>query len=169
MSAMKVSAEERRKMIAEAAYFRAAKRGFDGGDATADWIEAEAEVNERLRQMEHDASVERLEERFAAAREHLRSLRRKIARRKAEVRTEFHKDLEKLVQLQGTLGLQLQELRERGRHAGRSVRQQAEEVANEISEKISQVTARLGTRRRAASRDAAGHDDGGRTDSRREN
>jgi phosphoenolpyruvate-protein kinase (PTS system EI component) len=154
MSATKISAEERQKMIAEAAYFRAEERGFDGGDAMADWIEAEAEVNERLRQMEHDASMERLEERFAAAREHLRSLRRKIARRKAEARIEFHKDLEKLVQLQGTLGLQLQELRERGRHAGRSVRQQAEEVANEISEKISQVTARLGNRRRAASRDA---------------
>jgi phosphoenolpyruvate-protein kinase (PTS system EI component) len=161
MSATKISAEERQKMIAEAAYFRAKERGFDGGDAIADWIEAEAEVNERLRQMEHDASVERLEERFAAAREHLRSLRRKIARRKAEARVEFHKDLEKLVQLQGTLGLQLQELRERGRHAGRSVRQQADEVANEISEKISQVTARLGARRRAASRDAAGSGDGG--------
>jgi hypothetical protein len=39
--------EERQRMIAEAAYFRALQRGF-GGDPVADWLVAEREIDERL-------------------------------------------------------------------------------------------------------------------------
>lgn len=42
------SAEERHRMIAEAAYFRAEARGFRGGDPVEDWLQAEAEID-RLR------------------------------------------------------------------------------------------------------------------------
>jgi hypothetical protein len=35
----------RRQMIQEAAYFRAEKRGFQGGDPVADWLAAEAEID----------------------------------------------------------------------------------------------------------------------------
>jgi len=42
-------ADVRRRMIAEAAYFRAEARGFQGGDALRDWLEAEAEVDAVLR------------------------------------------------------------------------------------------------------------------------
>ena len=40
--------KQRLLMIAEAAYFRAERRGFQGGDPVADWLEAEAEINARL-------------------------------------------------------------------------------------------------------------------------
>lgn len=40
----------RHEMIAAAAYFRAAQRGFAGSDSLDDWLAAEAEVDERLRQ-----------------------------------------------------------------------------------------------------------------------
>jgi len=43
--AARVSADERRRMIAEAAYYRAARRGFAPGDPDRDWIEAEAEID----------------------------------------------------------------------------------------------------------------------------
>ena len=43
-----VSAEERRRMIAEAAYYRALARNFQGGDPTQDWLEAEREVDRLL-------------------------------------------------------------------------------------------------------------------------
>jgi len=43
-----ISNDERHHMIAEAAYFRAAQRGFEGGDPVSDWLAAEAEINERL-------------------------------------------------------------------------------------------------------------------------
>ncbi|MDO8412364.1 MAG: DUF2934 domain-containing protein [Gallionellaceae bacterium] len=45
---MQITAEERYKMIAAAAYLRAEKRGFHGGDALSDWVAAEAEIDARL-------------------------------------------------------------------------------------------------------------------------
>ena len=38
------NAEDRHEMIAIAAYYRAERRGFNGGDAMLDWLEAEAEI-----------------------------------------------------------------------------------------------------------------------------
>lgn len=43
-----VPAELRRRLIAEAAYFRAERRGFQPGFESQDWEEAEAEVDARL-------------------------------------------------------------------------------------------------------------------------
>jgi len=45
-----VSADERRRMIAETAYFRADKRGFADGDALGDWLAAEKQVDAMLPQ-----------------------------------------------------------------------------------------------------------------------
>ncbi len=39
-----ISAQERENFIAQAAYFRAEKRGFAPGCELQDWVEAEAEV-----------------------------------------------------------------------------------------------------------------------------
>jgi Protein of unknown function (DUF2934) len=43
-----LSPDELRKLIAEAAYYRAKKRGFAPGHELEDWIQAEAEVMGRL-------------------------------------------------------------------------------------------------------------------------
>ena len=43
-----VGPEHRAALIAEAAYFRAEKRGFRPGHETEDWLAAEAEVDARL-------------------------------------------------------------------------------------------------------------------------
>jgi hypothetical protein len=40
------SAEQKRRMIAEAAYYRAQKRGFANSDPVQDWLVAEAEIDE---------------------------------------------------------------------------------------------------------------------------
>lgn len=45
-----VTPEERHRMIAEAAYYRALQRGFSGGSAEDDWAEAEREINSTLLQ-----------------------------------------------------------------------------------------------------------------------
>ena len=45
-----VTDDARRRMVAEAAYFRAEKRGFGEGDVHQDWLEAEAEIKARLEQ-----------------------------------------------------------------------------------------------------------------------
>jgi hypothetical protein len=36
---------ERHRKISQAAYLRAQRRGFEGGDPMQDWLEAESEVN----------------------------------------------------------------------------------------------------------------------------
>jgi hypothetical protein len=40
-----ISAHERERLVAEAAYYRAQRRGFTPGYELQDWVEAEAEVN----------------------------------------------------------------------------------------------------------------------------
>jgi len=46
---LKVTAEARRKLIAESAYLRAERRGFAPGRETEDWLAAEAEVDALLK------------------------------------------------------------------------------------------------------------------------
>jgi Protein of unknown function (DUF2934) len=45
-----VTPEQRHRMIAEAAYYRALSRGFSGGNAEDDWVQAEREINGALLQ-----------------------------------------------------------------------------------------------------------------------
>jgi hypothetical protein len=40
---------DREKMIADAAYFRAKNRSFEGGDSMSDWLISEAEIDEVLK------------------------------------------------------------------------------------------------------------------------
>ena len=44
-----ITPEQRYRMICDAAYFRAERRGFVGGHPGDDWVAAEAEVDELLR------------------------------------------------------------------------------------------------------------------------
>ena len=46
--AQTLSPEDRRRMVAEAAYFRALNRGFNGGDPVEDWLTAEREIERAL-------------------------------------------------------------------------------------------------------------------------
>jgi hypothetical protein len=47
-SASAISPEERRKRIAERAYYKALARGFGGGEVERDWLDAERETDEEL-------------------------------------------------------------------------------------------------------------------------
>lgn len=47
-SSIKITPEQREHMIAEAAYFLAEQRGFTGGDAITDWLQAESEIDQSL-------------------------------------------------------------------------------------------------------------------------
>lgn len=44
-----ITDQERWRLIAEEAYLRAERRGFEQGDPIDDWLSAEREVDERLR------------------------------------------------------------------------------------------------------------------------
>ena len=47
-----ITPEQRYRMICDAAYFLAERRGFVGGNSGDDWIAAEVEVDELLRSMQ---------------------------------------------------------------------------------------------------------------------
>jgi len=138
-----VNPERRRRMIQEAAYFRAERRGFDGGDPVVDWVEAEAEVEAELRQSEYRELIDRLEERVAEAGKKLQSLRKKVAAMQSEARAEWQDDLDRLSGLRDALEQRSEEIRERGYQAGRKLQGQVEEIWEEIS----QVLARKRPRR----------------------
>ena len=48
--AVSPSGDELNHWIAQAAYFRAEKRGFSDGDPVADWLEAEREIEQTAMQ-----------------------------------------------------------------------------------------------------------------------
>lgn len=159
-----VSAHRRREMIAEAAYYRAEKRGFTGGDPVADWIAAEAEVDALLRagvpraasrekravvkidaapqSLKHELA-ERLEEAAASATRRLAALRRKLARIKGDARDDFQLDVERLAELRSRVRASLKELSEQGEGASREVRRRAEAVRAELAAVLERVAQKL--------------------------
>lgn len=48
-----ISAEQRERMIAEAAYFLAEHRQFQGGDPVQDWLQAQKEIDSKNRVSSH--------------------------------------------------------------------------------------------------------------------
>jgi len=48
-----ITSQQRHQLIAEAAYLRAERRGFSGGDPTRDWLEAEEEIDAALTAGKH--------------------------------------------------------------------------------------------------------------------
>jgi hypothetical protein len=141
MITSKVSEDQRRQMIAEAAYFRAERRGFSGGDPATDWIEAEAEVEERVSRVEGAHLLACLEEGLTTATKKLNSLKRKASSVATGARTELQRDVEKLGELREALRGTVKELRAQGEQAGQLARHQAEKVWDELAD----VMQRLGS------------------------
>ena len=142
LSQHKVNALQRRQMIAEAAYFRAERRSFNGGDVVRDWCEAEAEVDARLQEIEDEQLVERIRDVLVTVSKRLATLRRKVARLSKEARSEWQKDLDKLAALRDALRPKLAELREQGEHAGQTLREQAEKIRAEIVDLVQRLGAK---------------------------
>ena len=138
----KVARDERHQMIAEAAYFKAERRGFNGGDAVRDWCEAEAEIDAHLLQREDGKLVDRIEKVLESAASTLAASRRKVARLSSEARREWERDINRLAALRDTLKPKLVELKEQGERAGRIVREQAEKIRDEIAEVLQRVEAK---------------------------
>ena len=141
MAITKVSDDQRRQMIAETAYFRAERRGFSGGNSAADWIEAEAEVDERLRRTEAADLLECLEQGVESATKKLSSMKRKASTLAAGARAELQRDVNRLGELCDVLRVEAEKLRVQGSHAGEVAVHQAEKAWSEFTD----VMRRLGT------------------------
>ncbi|MBN1239418.1 MAG: DUF2934 domain-containing protein [Gammaproteobacteria bacterium] len=137
-----VTEDQRRQMIAEAAYLRAERRGFNGGDPLNDWLEAETEVDARLRETGGKDLLEELDERLAVANRRLRSFKKKLSGMKADAREEWTHDVEKLEKLRDRFRKRLDEIRTQGEHASEKKKAQADKIWREISGVIERVSAR---------------------------
>jgi predicted nucleic acid-binding Zn-ribbon protein len=141
-------------MIAEAAYFRAAARGFRGGDPVGDWLAAENEVNAQLRCVQAETQTARpqeepiddwlqqLESKLEAADRRLKTLKRKLRGLKDDTRRQLEKDLDKFGKLRDRFEKRVEALGKKGEHASEKGKLLAEKTWGEISE----LTHRLGSR-----------------------
>ena len=143
--------EQRDKMIAEAAYFRAQQRGFRGGDPAVDWLEAEREVDEKLgtsapaeeKPSSVAALVQQLEARIRSLDEDIAPLKERAREVGADVRQEIEKELERLKPLRAAAEQRLVELRGRSEIALEEVKKSADRAWEEISTAVKGITNRI--------------------------
>jgi DNA anti-recombination protein RmuC len=137
-----VSEDQRRKLIADSAYFRAERRGFNGGDPLHDWLEAETEVDARLHKKGGKDLLAELDERLAVANGRLRAFKKKLSGMKADVREKWTHDVEELAKLRDRFQKRLEEIRTQGEHASEKTKAQADKIWHEISDVIERVSSR---------------------------
>lgn len=135
-------ATQRRRMIAEAAYYRAKARGFTGGDPAADWLAAEREIERQLNGHGADGWLKTLENQLSTGKERLTAMKSTVAGKRKAIKAELKKDVEKLDDKLDSLEKKLEALKERGEKATKKARQQAEKVAEEISELVQRLASR---------------------------
>lgn len=117
------SAENRERMIAEAAYFRALERNFAGGDTLADWLGAEREIDAEFSVEPHDKIAAQLLEQLAEANERIHELARKLKREAGE---EWAEELARVHKLREVFAEKLEEVRERTGQARQKAKHQAD-------------------------------------------
>ena len=142
------AAERRQSMIREAAYFRAQRRGFVGGNAVDDWLEAEAEVDRMLDEGAARGSsdglgpIEQFEAQLAALDQEMRRLVGKARDAGSEIRTEIESELEKLRPLRANAEERLGELRERSAEAWDEMKKGVHGARHELNSVLSSIARR---------------------------
>lgn len=134
-----ISDEQRHQMIAEAAYLRAERRGFNDHNPLLDWVEAEAEIDARLHEQDQEGLLADLEQRLASVGTKLRSMRKKLTGVRESARAEWERDVGTLEQLRESFAAQLTEIRARGAAASQKSREQADVIWKEISSLIDKM------------------------------
>lgn len=136
-------------MIAQAAYFRAEKRGFVGGDPLRDWIEAEAEVDADLVRADPHVStareeyLERLRTELQEYGKRLTRLRAKTNKLSAEMREEWEHEITELSAVRDSLRKKLTELRRKGGEKREDIKRQSESLWGQLKEGVDRLASRL--------------------------
>lgn len=138
-------------MIAEAAYYRAECRGFQGGDPVADWLEAEVEIEAMLQSSSEpgkektvkQAFEEKLETQLDEWDKKLDSLMKQAKKAKADLRRDIEAQLEALRAKRAAAQDKLQELRQRGDSAWEDLKEGVEKTWDEMRKAIDSIAARF--------------------------
>jgi len=148
-----VTPEERYRMIAEAAYFRAEKRGFVGGDMAEDWLLAEAEIDRLLQQRQEPekaavvspkrAFLERLEAAHRDWDARFDILKAKVSEAKTGLREELRQEIEALAAKWAAIEVMRQELRQRAEDAGEDLKEGMEKAWQELQDALHRLASRL--------------------------
>jgi len=131
-----VLSEERRRMIAEVAYFRAMQRGFDNGNPLDDWVSAEREINRLL-----PTADQQKQERAA-----YETLRQQVTNRLAEVRDSLNADT-----IHQALERSVTHLRQLGEYTSETV----EKVRGTVEKELAVAAQKIGPRWQAFSEKTA--------------
>ncbi|MHB9103168.1 MAG: DUF2934 domain-containing protein [Sulfuricella sp.] len=145
-----VTPEQRYQMIAEAAYFRAEKRGFVGGDPALDWLEAAAEIDRIIQQpgkepqmTEKQAFQQKLEAQLREWDAKLEELKSKAQNAKTEIRADYEKQLEILASKRDMARTKVLELRQRTEGAWEDLKGGAEKAWEEMRKALDHITSRF--------------------------
>lgn len=147
---MPVTPEQRYQMIAEAAYFRAEKRGFVGGDTALDWVEAEAEIDRIIQQpgkepqtTEKQAFQQKLEAQLKEWDAMLEELKSKAQDAKTEIRADYEKQLEILASKRDLARTKVLELRQRTEDAWEDLKGGTEKAWDEMRKALDHIASRF--------------------------
>lgn len=148
-----VTPEEHYRMIAEVAYFRAEKRGFADGDMVQDWLEASAEIDRQLQQLQAtknaagvSAKQDFLERLEAAHRDwdaRFDILKNKASEATAGLREELREEVDALAGKRTAIEVRMQELRRRTEDAWEDLREGMESAWKELQDTLHRVASRL--------------------------
>jgi ElaB/YqjD/DUF883 family membrane-anchored ribosome-binding protein len=138
-------------MIAEAAYYRAELRGFDGGDPVADWLEAEAEIEAMVQSAGEPSEEKTVKEAFEEKLEmqldewdkKLDSLMKMAKEAKADLRHDTEAQLKVLRAKRAAAQDKLQALRQRGDSAWEDMKEGAEKTWDEMRKAIDNIVDHL--------------------------
>ena len=137
---------ERRDRIALAAYLRAERRGFQGGDPVEDWLAAEAEIDDALRaerekeeRRDFRQYTEALRVQIDSATTRLEELRERASALRGEARVEWQRNVEEIKERRDALEKKLEDLRKKGRKKRDELKQQAEQVLAELKRSLERL------------------------------
>ena len=142
-------AEKHPEMIAVAAYYRAEHRGFSEGDPVADWLEAEAEIEQMLlaepvpEMSAKHSFQQKLEAQFEEWDAELAELKAKTKEPKAKTRAEFEKQLEAITGMRAEAEEKLRELRKRSEDAWEDLKEGTAKAWDEMREALDRIVARF--------------------------
>jgi len=135
----RIGTKERRRMIAEAAYFRAERRTAGPSDPVRDWLEAEAEIDSQFEVAPLESALETLTERLHGANEHLRQT---VVELRAEAGEEWYAEIRRAKELRDLFAAKLEELRVQTGEAEQKLKRQAEKLWTELSRSLRRIGAR---------------------------
>jgi len=148
MSASKeadISVGQRQRMIEEAAYYRAQRRGFADGEPMRDWLEAEAEIDRML--MDETSSpqgpIEQFEAQLHAFDLDLQRLKAKARDAGVELRTQVEREVQRLQPVREAAEEKLHELRTRSSHAVEEVLKRVNTAREEVANSLQRLSERL--------------------------